>query len=144
MKNILSTLTVLFILLTSTVSWGSVDGNGIWCKGDLEILVDEMYLFKNNKVIRYEFTVTNNDNYEVKTTTYDVNYGVSHSKISWSYGHFYVFLHRKTLTLIRYIGNSETKRSCVVYSEKVFLEKVNKEKERLQSEYDEKVKDNKI
>lgn len=145
MKNFIYSI-VLFItfVFTPTFSWGGVDGKGIFCKGDFELFDDEKYLFKNNKVIRYELSVTNNDKYEIKVTPYEGNYGVSHSSIFWSYGPFNVSLNRKTLTLIRYIGDSETKRSCVVYSEMDFLEKVNEEKERLQSEYDEKTNDNKI
>lgn len=144
MKHILSTLTVLFTLLTSTISWGGVEGKGIWCKSNFETVNDSRYLFKRNGVTRYEFSVTKNDKYEIKETLYDGGYRVSVGFIFWSNPPFNYSLNRKTLTLVRVIGDIESIYSCEVYSQKDFLEKVKKEKEQLQSEYDKKTKDNKI
>ena len=79
MRSILSTLTVFFILLTSSVSWGSVDGKGIECKkynGDTV-----RFSFNDKKVLKYGFKVIE-DKVEI-TTLYKEHYDLTNSYIYW-------------------------------------------------------------
>ena len=141
MKHILSTLTVLFILLTSSVSWGSVDGKGIECKkynGDTV-----RFSFNDKKVLKYGFKVIE-DKVEI-TTLYKEHYDLTNSYIYWGSYTFNYTLNRKTLKLsITDPNNNEKTYHCEVYSYEVLIRNLREMVEQFQSEYDKNTKDNKI
>ena len=141
MRSILSTLTVLFILLTSSVSWGSVDGKGIECKkynGDTV-----RFSFNDKKVLKYGFKVIE-DKVEI-TTLYKEHYDLTNSYIYWGSYTFNYTLNRKTLKLsITNPNNNEKTYHCEVYSYEVLIKNLREMVEQFQSEYDKNTKDNKI
>ena len=141
MKHILSTVTVLFILLTSSVSWGSVDGKGIECKkynGDTV-----RFSFNDKKVLKYGFKVIE-DKVEI-TTLYKEHYDLTNSYIYWGSYTFNYTLNRKTLKLsITDPNNNEKTYHCEVYSYEVLIKNLREMVEQFQSEYDKNTKDNKI
>ena len=141
MKHTLSTLTILFILLTSSMSWGSVDGKGIECKkynGDTV-----RFSFNDKKVLKYGFKVIE-DKVEI-TTLYKEHYDLTNSYIYWGSYTFNYTLNRKTLKLsITDPNNNEKTYHCEVYSYEVLIKNLREMVEQFQSEYDKNTKDNKI
>ncbi|MDB3880004.1 hypothetical protein N9315_02700 [Alphaproteobacteria bacterium] len=151
MKNILSTLTVLFILLTSSMSWGSVDGNGVICEETTESkwFPYPFFLIFEYGTVHHKGVKVKND-VIIKTKGDVLRYKTSPSTISW---HNVVeddelrlthILNRKDLSLKILFNKQTLNLECEVYPTKILMEKVDRMIEHFQSEYDKKKKDNKI
>ena len=151
MKNIFSTLTVLFILLTSTVSWGNVDGNGVICEETSEPkwFPYPFFLIFENGMVHHNGILADND--VLITTKGDtVRYTTSPSKISWNIfntdrGTLLTYtLNRKDLSFEISLNKEKKELQCEVYPTEILIEKINEMLRGYQSEYDKKKKDNKI
>lgn len=154
MKHTLSTLTVLFILLTSSVSWGSVDGNGVICRDKTEKESNRDYphffIFENGMV--HFNGITNRNDIVITTKGSEIYpYRTSPSTISWyvpmvAYEDEYLSytLNRKDLSLKTVWRGNEGIDECEVYPTKILMEKISEMLIDYQSEYDKKKKDNKI
>lgn len=145
MRQILSTITVFFVLLTSPVSWGSPNGKGILC-GEKVVIDGEVqrypmyFIFSNNKVTRYHF---DHDDKTVSTIELGVTL-IDHEnkrEIGWTnYGGIMIIftLNRKTLILTRKIyGRGIDEFKCEVFSKEKLLEKVDSLIKQYQTELDE-------
>lgn len=142
---VINCLLSITVILTPTVSWGGVDGKGIWCKINHREFNDEYrYLFKMGGVYEYNFTTILNDRWEFFEKKTDHKYSLTHDQIIWSDPLFYFSLNRKTLILRKILGGTEVTYDCKVYSQKDFFNKLEDVKNKLKSEYDDKTKDNKI
>ena len=142
MKHILSTVTVLFILLTSSVSWGSVDGKGIECKkynGDTV-----RFSFNDKKVLQYGFKVIE-DKVNLIISSKEPYY-LFQNFIDWTSYTFDHSLNRKTLKLTVTDSNGNLRHTyhCEVYSYEVLIRNLEEVVEQFQSKYDKNTKDNKI
>ena len=152
MKHLLSTITVLFILLTSTVGWGGVDGKGLYCS----LKWSKHKYLKNDETLGFNFVNGSvgelgirfsKDKYIIVTFPYQI-YKTTEKRIDWTFNTYYR-LNRETLRL-DYGGRfGDSKGSsiyeCEVYPNSFKLNKrLNNELVRLQKIYDEKRKGNKI
>jgi len=151
MKHTLSTLTVLFILLTSSMSWGSVNGKGVICEEDTEpkwFSYPFLFIFENG-MVHHNGILVNND-VVIKTKGDIVPFKTSPSKISWNNMgtnndvRLTYTLNRKDLSLNIMMTEQTKKLKCKVYPTKILVEKVDRMIEYFQSEYDKEKKDNKI
>jgi hypothetical protein len=153
MRHTLSTLTVLFILLTSSMSWGSVDGNGVICRDKTEKKSNRDYpkflIFENGMV--HLNGITNRNDIVITTKGKILPYSTSPSTISWyipmvAYEDEYLSytLNRKDLSLKTVWRGNEGIDVCEVYPTKILMEKISEMLIDYQSEYDKKKKDNKI
>ena len=160
MKNILSTLTVLFILLTSSVSWGNVDGKGLYCTNKKTLdthsfNAETAFVFKNGTVQQLSIR-RKNDKYSIRSFWKPHRYFLNDEQIKWNFPFNDFFLNRKTLRLE--IKDEKTADSImnslirlkVTFDCEVFPNH-NKLKSRLgidlkrkQQKYDKKIKDNNI
>ena len=142
MKFIVSITTVLFVLLTSSVSWGSIDGKGIVCEDEYEN--KENYFFNDTSVTSYYFQLSFNEKIEIEKN-YNRKYGFNENRIDWVFDKFFISLNRQTLKLTITDTNIDKKfYDCDVYSKSKFFQNLEKTKKQYQSEYDEKTKKNKI
>lgn len=151
MKHILSTLTVLFILLTSTVSWGGVDGKGLYCSlkwSKHPQLIDETlgFVFSNGGVREYLIRFSKDKYFIITSKSY--SYETTEKRIDWKRTTYYR-LNRETLRLDVGGKFGDSKGSsiydCEVYPNAFkFNERLENDVVRLQKIYDEKRKDNKI
>ena len=154
MKHTLSTLTVLFILLTSSMSWGKINENGAICEFNNQRFVHP-FLFKDNKVRGYIFY---NMNDEIQLTYFsdsDRIYHKNSDEIFW-FDEIDDNLKDKTvlnrqnlsITSIRIDSVSSEKTiirsgQCEVFKEKRFHTKLGKLKSKYQIELDKTLKDKK-
>lgn len=142
MKYILSIFTTVFILLTSSVSWGGVDGKGIVCEDEYENGTN--YFFNDGSVTSYYFRLSHNEKFEIEES-YNRRYSFNEFSISWVVDKIYHRLHRQTLKFTT--SDTEMNKKfydCDVYSKSKFFNNLEKTKKQYQSEYDEKTKKNKI
>ena len=153
MKHTLSTLTVLFILFSSSMSWGNVDGNGVICSYKIEKKSIRDYpfflIFENGMV--HQNGIMNRNDIVITTKGKIYPYSTSPSTISWyapmvAYEdeHMSYTLNRKDLSLKLVWRDNEKISECEVYPTKILMKKINEMLIDYQSEYDEQKKDNKI
>jgi hypothetical protein len=148
MKHILSTVTVLFILLTSSVSWGSLDGKGVFCdNGEVgEKNITHFVSFNGGGLDLYGIQKTTDDQFESYVTNIiKLNYTSTADEISWySLSHTYT-LYRKTLMISVIRGDIRLPTiQCEVHtSEKIFSLLKSRVEER-QIEFEKGIVGNKI
>jgi hypothetical protein len=149
MKYIVSITTVLFVLLTSSVSWGGVDGKGVIC-GEKQkwfggrFLYPTIYKFRDGFVKFGGFTFKNDKIIHTEGTS--VEYELSSSTISWEVGSFMgnttsYKLNRKNLRLKM---SSIDPINCKVYSEVELMKQINIMIKEFQKELDESLNENKL
>ena len=152
MKNLISLFTVLFILLTSSVSWGSVDGKGLMCR-DKPIENDSKhypyFLIFENGTVKYNEIKVSND-IVITTNSSTTPYSTSLSTINWYVPHFFgteevlYTLNRKDLSLKQTFNDVTIIHFCEVFPKELLMEIMNELLKLYQSEYDKKRKGNKI
>ena len=148
MKHTLSTLTVLFILLTSSVSWGSLDGKGVFCdNGEVgEKNITHFVSFNGGGLDLYGIQKTKDDQFESYVTNIiKLNYTSTADEIRWySLSHTYT-LYRKTLMISVIRGDIRLPTiQCEVHtSEKIFSLLKSRVEER-QIEFEKGIVGNKI
>lgn len=156
MKYILSIFTTVFILLNSSVSWGGVDGKGIFCKLNVEkdILYfsrnwsEELGFFFDNGKVTMNSICRSTDRYK-KCTNYSksISYQTNSKTIIWEDLLYDYTLNRENLSLImkHFSLKGEPLYICEVFNDKnEYQKKFDLEIQKYQSEYDEKTKKNKI
>ena len=158
MKHIFSSITVLFILLTSSACWGSVDGKGIYCTLNKSLWHTHTrdtlaFLFRDGTVRDY-YIRRKGDEYSIGKTWKPQRYISNVNLIKWNFPFDDFFLNRKTLKLeIKDENTGDSYQTillkaiydCEVFSNVNKLKKrLNIEVKRLQKIYDEKRSDNKI
>ena len=138
MKHLLSTITILFILLTSTVSWGSVDDKGVICDDDVG------FYFDDGQVEQY-FVKKINDSYEVFIRKHG-KFWTTEDKISWNFRDFLHELNRETLVLSIHVGENLGTEDylCRLVPWIQLLTKLHDKKNQLQKSLENKLRKNKI
>ena len=138
MKNILSTLTVLFILLTSSMSWGSIRNKGLLCFVDDEMLG---YWFISNQTYEKSIIIRISDNFVIKGEEKKIQTINENEIFLEGLG-----VNRKTLKVSEWRnGGVKIVGFCDVYSEKYkFYRKMYGIKKQKQRSYDNHSKENKI
>lgn len=153
MKYILSIFTTVFVLLTSSVSWGSVDGKGIFCKLNDERDFDGVYYSKEKGFFFEDGKVTinsicrRNDRFQKCKNNFDpISYQTNSKTISWEDILYGYTLNRENLTLIMDSSFKEKPLyMCEVFNGKnEYQKKIDLEIQKYQSDYNEKTKKNKI
>ena len=153
MKHILSTVTVLFILLTSSVSWGSLDGKGVFCdNGEVgEKNITHFVSFNGGGLDLYGIRKTKDDQFEsYVTNVVKLDYTSTADEIRWSsLSHRYT-LYRKTL-MISVIRGSVIRGNirlptiqCEVHTSEKILILLHRKMEERQNEFDRGIIGNKI
>ena len=148
MKHILSTVTVLFILLTSSVSWGSLDGKGVFCdNGEVgEKNITHFVSFNGGGLDLYGIRKTKDDQFESYVTNiYKLTYTSTADEIRWySLTHRYT-LYRKTLMISVNRGDKRLPIiQCEVHTSEKILSLLNRRVEERQIEFDRDIIGNKI
>ena len=149
MKFIVSITTVLFILLSSTLSWGGVDGKGLYCI--IERNSNKFGVQFIDGSVKHIQLKLRNDKWIWKTTQFYKNYHTSTDNIYWSDDKVEYTLDRETLILRVYIERSildnktyERFDQCEVYSPSEFTDFTEKMRNDYQQWYDDQLKDKKI
>ncbi len=144
MKHILSTITVFFILLTSSVSWG-VEKKGLICQCTL-CLSDKLqrgFWFEGGKVYKRFFQQVN-DNFVTVSDDKGKLFSTSSEQIEW-WDYFDYRINRQSLTLKTLLGGElETQSNCDVFNEVEFEKTWKTIKDQHQNSYNKKLKKNKI
>ena len=153
MKHLLSSITVLFILLTSTVSWGSVDGKGVFCDSYQQI-PSYYFLFKNGRVEQYWIVQFDDYFKRHKNHPNDTRkWSSTTDEIFWTIGEMEYRLDREKLMLRKYrIDKNRNQKfeqhnsvKCeVLSSTDDFFILLHSKIEKLQNELDKGKKSNKI
>ena len=152
MKHTLSTLTVLFILLTSSMSWGSVDGKGLFCnldeeKSDNFVKGDDKigFFFESGDVVTIVTFTQKNDKIRSEVLS-NHPFHTDLERILWKDRLFSYELNRSNLELklINGLSFKQIYQCDLIVGGDAFRKRLGVEKKNLQSKYDEKLKDKKI
>ena len=135
--NCLSSIAIIF---TPTVSWGVVDGKGLYCLDTHLGTTEKWFTFVDGNVQFWEIQLQPNEQYEIKKV-FQSKLIITPNFLMWKQNDTNFYLSRKTLLLkineLRYLN-------CEVFDKTYLKLKLSQKKHLLQSEYDEKTKDNKI
>ena len=145
MKHLLSTITVLFVLLTSNVSWGEVNKKGLICQCQKCSVykLERGFWFQDGKVEPRFFTET--QDLFVTTPGKVSSFGTTLDRIEWYYGPFRYQLDRETLNLKSFSGGGlETEGFCEVFDKSGFEKTWKKMRDEHQISLNKKLKKNKI
>jgi hypothetical protein len=149
LKKIFFTTTTLFVLLTSSVSWGGVNGKGVICdRNDERLKYPFFLLFKDGYV--HHNGITDKDDKIVTTKGRIFSYETTSDEIVWFFetvieGPPMIYsLNRKNLILTVNYKDIKLPHICRVFSEEELIEEVNKLIGVLQSKLDSSLKENKI
>ena len=149
MKFIVSITTVLFFLLTSSVSWGSVDGKGVICdRNDGKLEYPFFLIFRDGYV--HHNGITDKNDIIVTTKGRIFLYETTSEEIVWFFetvieGPPMIYsLNRKNLILTVNYKDLKLPHICRVFSEEELIGEVSKLIGILQSELNSSLKENKI
>lgn len=150
MKHTLSTITLLFVLLTSSVSWGSVDGKALKC-GEKSSLgpfnfYPVFYEFRDSSVIGLSLMVE--DGKVFLDRGFPIKYSTTTQTVEWISGYSpfqnTFVLDRKSLILTASQGSLESSKNCVVFDSKDLFGVIIPYQKEYQKQIDDEMKDNKI
>jgi hypothetical protein len=152
MKKLL--LITIILLIQSFPSFGNPNGKGILCVLEDKELNEQFpkehknllkfgFSFNNNKVT-LSFVYKKNDDFLIGSGK-PIGFNTSSDKIEWGNTYERWELDRKSLKL-KEIGKTKLKdeHQCEVYSQKIYLEKIEEMRKTLQNLNSIKLKDNKI
>ena len=141
MKHILSTITVLFILITSSVSWG-VEKKGLICQCTLCSIykLQRGYWFEGGKVHSRKFSQIN-DNF-VTDENMGKLFSTTSEQIEW-WDYFEYRINRQSLTLKTFLsGELKTQSKCDVFDEVEFEKTWKRIQDQHQNSFNKKLEKN--